>query len=205
MEELFAKVIEYGRLVRANGLDGLKAWNDIKGLFESQIACRQWNIVRTINGQDVSDIQSIYDYVHGDLGMDGDDSDDKSDHNLWSKKHFFLQLIRIIKNNPDYSFVRLAQIAYNIGQLSNHIDSDPLYEGDALSYYYGNKLNEIGSYIDVSKCDVKSAELEELIQKLDEKIEAMRKQTGGNQSKYYSKYLKYKEKYLQLKKQSKIN
>ncbi len=205
MEQLFAKVIEYGRLVRANGLDGLKAWNDIKGLFESQIACRKWNIVRTINGQDVSDIQSIYDYVHGDLGMDGDDTDDKSDHHLWSKKHFFLQLIRIIKNNPDYSFVRLAQIAYNIGQLSNHIDSDSLYEGDALSYYYGNKLNEISSYIDVSKCDLKSAELEELIQKLDEKIEAMKKQSGGSSSQYYNKYLKYKEKYLQLKKQSKRN
>lgn len=201
MEQLFEKVIEYGRLVRANKLDGLKAWNDIKGLFESQIACREWNIVRTIKGADTSDIQSIYDYVHGDLGMNGDDSDDKSNHDVWSKKHFFLQLIRIIKNNPDYSFVRLAQIAYNIGQLSNHIDSEPLYEGDALTYYYGNKLNEISSYIDVDKCDVKSDKLEELIEKLDEKISEIKKQSGGNSdSKYYNKYLKYKEKYLQLKK-----
>lgn len=204
MEQLFEKVIEYGRLVRSNKLDGLKAWNDIKGFFESQIDCSQWNVVRKINDSNISNIQSIYDYVHRDLGMDGDDFDDKSDHDTWSKKHFFLQLVRIIKNNPDYSFVRLAQIAYNIGQLSNHIDSDSLYEGDALTYYYENKLNEIGSYIDLATCNIKSDELEELIKKLDDKINEITIQSGGTSSMYYIKYLKYKEKYLELKKQSKI-
>lgn len=92
IEDFFPKVIEYGRLVRSKKLDGLKSWNDIKGLFNDQVTCPEWHIVRIIGYSNQTDIQNIYDYVYNELGMDGDDSVDKTDHDLWSKKHFFLQL-----------------------------------------------------------------------------------------------------------------
>ncbi len=203
MEELFQSVIEYGRLVRANKLDGLKLWEDIKGLFSDKTTCSgaQWKIVRTINGVDTSDIHKIYNYVYNELGMDGEDSDDKSDHDLWSKKHFFLQLIRIVKKNPTFSLVRLAQIAYNIGQLSNHLDSDPLFEEKHTSYFYSNRLNEIGSYIDLDECEISEKEVKELTDQINEMNREIREreQTGGS-DKYYKKYLKYKQKYLALAK-----
>lgn len=202
MEELFQSIIEYGRLVRANKLDGLESWNNIKGLFSNKTTCSEskWKIVRTIDGIDTSDIEKIYDYVHDELGMDGDDLDDKSNHDLWSKKHFFLQLIRIVKNNPTFSLVRLAQIAYNIGQLSNHIDLDAIFEGNPLIYYYSNRLNQINSYIDLDKCTISQKEIRELTSEINEKnIEIREKEQTGGINKYYNKYLKYKQKYLSLK------
>ena len=107
MEQLFQRIIEYGRFVREKRLDGLESWNNIKNLFSNKITCSysKWKIVRIIDGVETRNIQKIYDYVHDVLGMDGDDTVDKTDHDTWSKKHFFLQLIRIIKNNPDFSLV----------------------------------------------------------------------------------------------------
>ncbi len=201
MEEIFQKVIEYGRIVRANGLDGLKSWNNIKGLFTNQLNCGKWKIVRTIKGTDTSDINEIFNYVHDELGMYGDETDDNSNHDLWSKRHFYLQLIRIILKNKDFSFVRLAQIAYNIGQLSNHLETDEMFSGEPLTYYHENKLGDISSYVELSDCDVDSDEMKKLSEELDNKIRELQEQTGGKgKSDYYQKYLKYKNKYLELKK-----
>lgn len=86
-------------------------------------------------------------------------------------------VIRIIKNNPEFSLVRLAQIAYNIGQLSNHIDTDNLFDGEPRTYFYTNRLNQLGSYIQESKCYIKIRELEVLGHQLDEKINILKEQT----------------------------
>lgn len=197
INNIFQKVIQYGTLVRSSKLDGLKAWNDIKPLFDKQITCVDWYISRKINDIETQNIQEIYDYVHENLNMKGDEIDDTSNHELWEKQHFFLQLIRIIKNNPKFSFVRLAQIAYNIGQLSIYIDSDSFFEGNPREYFYLNELDKVTSYIDSTKCEIVGDELEQLENKLDEKILLLNSQTGGTN--YYAKYIKYKNKYLELK------
>lgn len=196
LNDVFTKVIKYGKSVREKHMDGLKAWNDIKPLFVKQINCVDWSISRKIGENNVTDIQLIYDYVHNELEMKGDENDDTSDHELWEKKHFFLQLIRIIKNNPEFSFVRLAQIAYNIGQLSVYIDN---FDERSKEYFYSNELDKITSYINLSTCEIMQEELEQLSQQLDEKIILLESIEGGS-DKYYAKYIKYKNKYLELKK-----
>jgi hypothetical protein len=206
---LFGKIIDYGMVVRSKKLDGLKAWNDIKPLFgESLLNCNGWQIARTINGEIVTDIKQIFDYVHNDLNMKGDDGEDTlDDHLTWEKQHFFLQLIRIIKQNPDFKFVRLAQIAYNIGQLSVYLDSDIVYEGDPKKYYYENNLGRIESYIDLSTCTTEQDNIAELCDVINTKINNIQDQDGGykNNDPYYAKYIKYKNKYLNLKHKIKQN
>ena len=203
MEKLFNKVIEYGKYVRENNLNGLEAWSDIKDLFKLDIKCPKWNIIRNIGGKETSDIEEIYSYVYANLDMRGEESDDdKSNqitHLLWEKKHFFLQLIRIIKNNPEFSFVRLGQIAYNIGQISVYIDSDPIYRGGQLAYYYSNKLNKLESYVNIDSCKIDSDKLEELEKQIDKKLNELKELKKGGNLNHYNKYLKYKQKYLKLK------
>ena len=203
MEKLFNKVIEYGKYVRENNLNGLNAWSDIKDLFNLDIKCPKWNIIRNIGGKETSDIEEIYSYVYANLDMRGEDSDDDKSsqitHLLWEKKHFFLQLIRIIKNNPEFSFVRLGQIAYNIGQISVYIDSDPIYRRGQQAYYYSNKLNELESYVNIVSCKIDSDKLEELEKQIDEKLNELKELKKGGNLNHYNKYLKYKQKYLKLK------
>ncbi len=215
--QVFNTVIEYGQLVRSKGLNGLEPWNDIKGLFKDQVVCPKWEIKRNIRGTETTDINEIYDFVHDELDMKGDDSDDKTDHDSWSKKHFFLQLIRIIKNNPGFSFVRLAQIAYNIGQLSIHLGSgtdedaqgqaDPLFVGEPIIYYSHNRLGDLVAYVDPTMCTIGFDDMDRLLETLNEKIRVLKEQSGGfkkhlesQSDNYQEKYLKYKNKYLQLKK-----
>jgi hypothetical protein len=203
MEKLFNKVIEYGKYVRENNLNGLKAWFDIKGLFNLEISCPKWNIIRNIGDKETSDIEEIYSYVYHNLNMRGEDPDDdkttQTAHLSWEKKHFFLQLIRIIRNNPEFSFVRLGQIAYNIGQISVYIDSDPIYTGGPQHYYYSNKLNELESYVDIDLCEIDSDKLEELEKQIDEKLNELKELIKGGNLNHYNKYLKYKQKYFKLK------
>lgn len=202
--DIFLTVIDYGKIIREKHLDGLKAWNDIKPLFAKQVECGKWNINIKIGETIVSDIKTIYDYVHDELGMKGDENDDNSNHELWEKQHFFLQLIRIIKNNPEFSFIRLMQIAYNIGQLSNYIQSDPIFTEEIRAYFYGNALDQVGSYVDISKCEFDADELNIITDQLDEKIALIKESQNGGNDEYYAKYVKYKNKYLELKSKQRV-
>lgn len=201
-EEIFKKIIYYGKIVRTGGHDGLKAWENIKGLFTDQLT-GTWKIARYVNGEEIDNIEDIYNYVHDELGMKGEETDDQSDNNLWGKQHFFLQLVRIIKNNPEFSFVRLAQIAYNIGQLSIYIESDELFKPEPIQKYYKeNNLDLISSYANLNEYLIE--ELERLGDQIDAKIQEIETGggvlTGGN-NKYYLKYLKYVGKNIKLKQQ----
>jgi hypothetical protein len=199
IDKIFQKVIDYGKIVRSSGKDGLEAWNNIKNLFDDQLNCEKWTIERIVNDKVMTNINDIYDYVYNTLDMKGDEYDDKIDHELWEKKHFFLQLIRIIKNNPEFSFRRLMQIAYNIGQLSNYIDNDPLFAGEPKKYFYDNDLYKISAYVDFSKCTAFVTEdVMELNDELENEIIKLSLKSGGGNN-YYEKYIKYKNKYLKLK------
>lgn len=87
MEELFNKLIKYGKFVRKNRINGLNAWTDIKNIFTSEITCPNWNIVRIIGNTYTQNTKEIYDYVYNDLGMRGEDIDDDTStpesHELW--------------------------------------------------------------------------------------------------------------------------
>jgi hypothetical protein len=150
-----------------------------------------------------SDLDEIYNYVRftleirgegddiGDIKRDNDDENDENDP--WKRNHFFLQTIRIPKNNP-CTLLRICQIGYNLGQLSKHLDE---FSEEAKKFYTDNNLQDISSYIDITKCG--SENYSEIIQEIDKFIIELNRtttQSGGN---IKEKYMKYKNKYLNLK------
>jgi hypothetical protein len=95
-------------------------------------------------------------------------------------------LVRIPKNNPTCNLVRLAQIAYNLGQLSAMYD-DAVYTPEVKQFYTMNNLGAMNTY---TSCAISYEHLQKIRQLKDSKI------IGSG---YLHKYLKYKKKYIQLK------
>jgi mannose-6-phosphate isomerase-like protein (cupin superfamily) len=167
ISELFENIKVYGRYVRKNKLDGLEYWERVKlflkrpeqqvGLEElNKIIGSDWTISVNL-GQDKksSDLNEIYDFVHGDgveqlqiFGEAGDEEQKSLEHKVWEQNHFFLQLIRIPKNNK-LDLIRLLQIAYNLGQLSVCLNTKN-FSSDSIEYFESNKLDDINSYIDLT-------------------------------------------------------
>lgn len=208
--ELFDTVIEYGYQVRKNDLNGLDEWKKIKPEFSADNKC-EWSIVRLIGDRKVYELGDIYDYVHDKLGMKGgdeDQNDENVDQNDWEKFHFFLQLIRIPRNNDkNCSLLRLMQIAYNLGQLKADY-KDSVYTDEVKEFYDLNKLEKLDSYVNPEKSNFGTKEyLTDLIETVNKTVKnTLRKieeektdQDGGANDKYYHKYLKYKAKYLALR------
>ena len=191
MEELFNLIKNYGYIVRTNNLDGLTSWNEMKATL-STINCAEltWNIkLRNLNRKKITNLKNAYNYVHGYLGMLGEDNlTEKKDLN-WEKFHFFLQLVRIPYKNPDCELVRLCQIAYNLGQLSAVYD-DAVYIPNVKQFYEMNNLDKMSTYITSSCCPISEEHLQKIRQLIDSKI------IGSG---YLHKYLKYKKKYIKLK------
>ncbi len=142
INQLFNDTFEYGKLVRPlvkNGkLNGLEAWNKIKP-YIINFNCNNSKLIWT---KTEDEINKLYNYVYNDLGMKGDDNDEKN--NNWEKYHFFLQLYRIPKNNYNKNdiILRVAQIGYNMGQMQSEI-----YDNKALEWLnnelkiYKNNVN----------------------------------------------------------------
>jgi hypothetical protein len=233
LEKLFNTFISYGEYVREYEKDGLECWNIIKEIVNEaieednhkpnsidKILGIEWQITRIIKNEDVNvninDLEKIYIYVHDTLKMYGENNDHikyQIDSDSQLKYHFYLQLARIPFNN-NLELVRLLQIAYNIGQLSVHLDNDSIFTPEAKDYYQINKLHDINSYInldDKNFDDDQKDILNKIMIDVREKISIVL--TGGFRKKnfndvenlesktnYLNKYLKYKKKYLSLKK-----
>ena len=161
--KLFNDLIKYGSLVRSKNLDGFSYWNKIKDILKThehdsinKILTKNWKINRIINIKDNSttdNLTDIYTYVYDKLEMHGEEDDEsnkKLDHDVWSKYHFYLQLARIPKNNK-LELCRLLQVAYNLGQLSVHLDSDPIFTCETRAYFNLNNLGNINSYINLDE------------------------------------------------------
>lgn len=186
MELLFENIKVYGRYVRTNGLNGLNGleyWNKIKKFIQKPeqldgmekineiISSIGWTIDVKIGSSTNSNIEQIYDYVHGDkknqlkiFGEEGDEEDKALEHDIWEQYHFFLQLIRIPKNNPEINLIRLLQIAYNLGQLSVYIgdgsgfrsrsgsefEANSVISFKAQQYFKLNNLDKLESYVKIN-------------------------------------------------------
>jgi len=192
MEELFNLIKNYGYIIRKNNLNGLINWNEMKDLLAT-IRCDRlsWkiNLVKP-NGESIDGLENSYRYVHKDLGMKGEETDLRDDN--WEKFHFFLQLVRIPYKNPTCNLVRLAQVAYNLGQL-DAVYFDDVYTASVRTFYNMNNLDKMSSYTENS-CDINKEDLEKIRLLMDSKIIG-----SGNLYKYVNKYLKYKKKYFELK------
>lgn len=170
LELLFENIKLYGRYVRTNRLDGLEYWNRVKHFIQSPeqikgsreiddvISSSRWNINVKINSSRNSNVEEIYNYVHGDkenqlriFGEEGDNISKSLEHNVWEQYHFFLQLIRIPKNNPTINLLRLLQIAYNLGQLSVCLENvNCVINPQAQKYFKSNNLDRLDSYIKIN-------------------------------------------------------
>lgn len=170
LELLFENIKVYGRYVRTNGLDGLEYWNRIKtfiqrpeqaegmGEINKIISSSGWEINVKIGSSTNSNINQIYDYVHGDkenelkiFGEEGDEESKSLEHNVWEQYHFFLQLIRIPKNNPEINLLRLLQVAYNLGQLSVCLKEGSVISSQAQEYFKSNNLDRLESYVKINE------------------------------------------------------
>jgi hypothetical protein len=184
---LFNLIKKYGYRVRESRLNGLEAWQPVKKLLDDKKELiNGWNINVNINGHFENDLSKIFNYVHDELKMYGDDNEEnyKGQTNLdWQKAHFLLQLIRLPLRNP-CTLLRICQIAYNIGQYLKENENSP-YSVDSVNYFKINNLDNLKSYIlldnrlegfDLSQIDL----IIDSINKLDTKLIY-----GGN-------YLRYK-------------
>ena len=76
--------------------------------------------------------------------MKGEETE-KDGNDTWEQQHFYLQLVRIPKNNQ-LSLLRLCQIAYNIGQYKATL-SDGIYSEIAIKYFDDNNMDDINTYV----------------------------------------------------------
>ena len=183
ISELFENIKVYGRYVRLNGLDGLEYWNKIKKFISkpeqeiglnplNEILGEGWDIVIRFNpdSKSTSNLQQIYNYVHDELQIYGEEGDIEAKSIVkedWEKNHFALQLIRIPKNNP-LNLLRLLQVGYNLGQLSAELNLDKtFYTKKFMNYFESNNLNNITSYVSLTKKEIEeissSTEIQDLI------------------------------------------
>jgi hypothetical protein len=191
MEELFNLIKNYGYIIRKNNLNGLTNWNEMKDIL-SNISCNclSWNInLVNLDKKNITSISDAYNYVHDYLDMKGEDDQTEKCNPNWEKFHFFLQLVRIPYNNPDCNLVRLAQIAYNLGQL-DAVYFDDIYTPSVRTFYNMNNLDKMSAYTENS-CDISKEDLEKIRLLMDSKIIG-----SGYLYKYLNKYLKYKKNIL---------
>jgi len=164
--ELFDNIKVYGYYIRLNKLDGLEYWNKIKDFILkpeqlngvcllNNILKMDWNInfiIDTESTKSTKDKNVIYNFVHENLKVYGEDSDKEKyniDNNIWEKYNYILQLIKIPKNE-ELNLLTLLQIGYNIGQLSFELLQDKekvVYTKNIINFFVNNKLDDINSYI----------------------------------------------------------
>lgn len=153
MERLFNSVIAYGQHVRKHGRDGLKYWNDIKPMFQSNSTVlplrntyrRSYRLVNLTATSDDDVAIEISGYTFKNL---------KSNGEIDERNHYLVQLFRIPHlachvgeaNEEPITILKLMQIAYNIGQLQAVRDQYPTQVVDWLEEH---NLLSISGYVRV--------------------------------------------------------
>jgi hypothetical protein len=186
IKELWTIVYDYGKFVRHEKIDGLKAWTAVKAVFEELPTTGRWT----------NQCLLFYDELKK-LGVKGDDEDKKNvNQEIWEQYHFLLQHGSIPYLNKDLlKLSHLMQIAYNSGQYA-YVSDSKNFTDDMKRYYEINNLGSIETYMDEESLKIINDTIPEtFIDTIILTTKAM--QLGG----YYGyKYLKYKHKYRKAKK-----
>jgi len=146
LDEIFKITIKKGFDVRSQKLNGLVEWNIFKNNYTEMLNEKLnlenygWKINWKIENLIETDPIKIYEYFL--ILLQIKDENDTQDP-FWEQNHFFIQLIRIVKNN-NFCLMRLLQIAYNIGQFKAEFS---WYDIKVQEFFIENNLESIRAYI----------------------------------------------------------
>uniref|UniRef100_A0A6C0EFP6 Uncharacterized protein n=1 Tax=viral metagenome TaxID=1070528 RepID=A0A6C0EFP6_9ZZZZ len=140
--KLFWKfTINYGTYVRKNKLNGLESWQLLKKMFGTV------NKSYDLNLENLEELRKKVDYKeigkedeNAKLTVDGTEMSNDIEHD-----HFFVQLFRLPKvNNKDgkLQFLKLMQIAYNIGQFKAEN-----YDKSVAHFFKKHKMRKLRTYV----------------------------------------------------------
>lgn len=146
IEKLWAEFEKYGFEVRSKAKLGNDAWQVVKKNF-SDCSFSKWNEPSVSYYKTMKELKLYGDTI---VDKDGKEVNDNDDHSIWEPHHFMIQHGRIVSNNKP-SLMRLAQIAYNAGQLRSERskNGDKAYSAEQLAYYDNPDIGttNIRSYI----------------------------------------------------------
>jgi len=152
-----------GYEVRKNEMDGLEEWNKIKGSLKTKTKF-EWN----------KKAKEYHKKLEKYIELDDEKDDVRKPSEYYSQHHFYYQLGRIVKRNPDPKLERLFQIAYNIGQfisvLLNENDGKKIYTEEMLDLFNRKKLYNINSYITDEEKEKINDEVSELNKNFDNNL-----------------------------------
>lgn len=174
LEVLFENIKVYGRYVKTNRLDYFENWNRIINFIEKPeqseglkdinnvLYNNVWNFKAKINSLLNSNINEIYNYVHDELKILGEEKDKNIkniEQNKWEQYNIFLELIRIPINNSNVDLKSLVKIAYNLGQLSVCLyEKNSIFDLKAIDFFKINDLDKMESYIKIDNKQKKELE-----------------------------------------------
>ena len=116
--DIYSQVLGYGYFVRVSKLNGLAMWGLLKDNLSNVFGkdTFEWNIP---NDQ----ITGEYNQLDTSGFIGHKDKTDEMDTHQWESEHFLVQHIRILKESPKPTVVKILQVAYNTGQLVGEMES----------------------------------------------------------------------------------
>ena len=166
INELWNKIIQTSKNLKQmnDNFDGLSFWNSFKPQLIEINKKISKKIIWNYQSHDV--LRMSFNNFINDISVDKDD-----DGNLIEWKHFTRQIFWIpYKDNSDFSFHRLMQIALNYGQLLGSLDKVPEGIIQILTKEAGF-LNDITKYIsqeNLSKINLTEQEFNSINEILEE-------------------------------------
>lgn len=203
VQKVWDEMISYGKTIRENSVneDGSEKMISISET-DTPVGLHAWNVIKS----DLASMENIVPFKWNEEGIlsvmtnnEFSENKDAGTFNVFGERpnsgcdHFLVQHMRIVHKNPDASFTRLMQVAYNIGQLQ----SCPELLDSVKDVYNENKMDKLETYASFET-------LTEPFESLKRSIEGVKKllgidMVGGSEDPYYQKYIKYRSKYTSLK------
>lgn len=144
---IWNELISIGYNIRKNKLNGLTEWQPYKSTYQSKIIedCKFLKIRREFTEFTKSLNYSYSDEEHIDALLIVNNS---SVDNKVEKDHFIIQHFRLpMLMNYNMNVVKIAQMAYNIGQAKFEMENEN-YSNDIMDFYKMHKLDNFYTYFE---------------------------------------------------------
>jgi hypothetical protein len=147
MRGIWARMIDMGYNTRKTKANGLAIWQIHKAEYS-----RHSNTKIPLNPAFIDFVKKLNyrvtteDHTDVILNIVGFQLDNRIE-----TEHFFIQHFRIpIMENFELSFVKIAQLAYNIGQARAVMELEKYYNPELVQFYVKHKLDDIMTYFQLS-------------------------------------------------------